>query len=99
MKLAKLAKLTPESAPASEQTWHTYAPVRPSHRPIARRCMSCSWAARQPSSAARYEGIEHFRDEERNVFGRVEATLAPGELDAVGDGLQAGGADRQPPRA
>lgn len=27
MKLARLAKLTPESAPAEEQVWHTYPPV------------------------------------------------------------------------
>lgn len=28
MKLARLGKLTPESAPTSQQTWHTYPPVR-----------------------------------------------------------------------
>lgn len=39
---------------------------------------------------------DHVRYEERSVFGRIEATLTRGELDAVGDALRAAGVDRPP---
>ena len=40
---------------------------------------------------------DHVRYEERTVFGRIEATLAPDELDAIGSHLHA--AERAPPTA
>ena len=42
---------------------------------------------------------DHVRYEERTVFGRIEATLTPHELDAIGDDLQTAGNEHRPPRA
>ena len=42
---------------------------------------------------------DHVRYEERTVFGRIEATLAPDELDAIGGHLHAAGNEHRPPRA
>jgi hypothetical protein len=39
------------------------------------------------------------RHEERTLFGRIEATLDPDELGAVGIALLAAGGAHQPPRA
>jgi hypothetical protein len=42
---------------------------------------------------------DHVRHEERTLFGRIEATLDPDELGAVGIALLAAGGAHQPPRA
>jgi hypothetical protein len=42
---------------------------------------------------------DHVRHEERTLFGRIEDTLEPEELAAVGAALHATGARHQPPRA
>ncbi len=42
---------------------------------------------------------DHVRYEERTVFGRIEATLTPDELDAIGGHLHAAGNEHRPPRA
>jgi hemerythrin-like domain-containing protein len=42
---------------------------------------------------------DHVRYEERTLFGRIEATLQPGELAALGVALRAAGEQHQPPRA
>jgi hemerythrin-like domain-containing protein len=42
---------------------------------------------------------DHVRYEERTVFGRIEATLATHELDAIASHLHAAGNEHRPPRA
>ena len=42
---------------------------------------------------------DHVRYEERTVFGRIEATLSPEELDAIGANLDAAGSEHRPPQA
>ena len=42
---------------------------------------------------------DHVRHEERTLFGRIEETLKPEELAALGTTLHAAGAKQQPPRA
>jgi hemerythrin-like domain-containing protein len=42
---------------------------------------------------------DHVRYEERTLFGRIEATLAPDELDDIGRHLHAAGNKHRPPRA
>jgi hypothetical protein len=42
---------------------------------------------------------DHVRHEERTLFARIEASLSPEELSAVGSALQLAGDTHRPPRA
>lgn len=92
--------LLPAFAPYAGDGDADVARVLDEHREIIRRAQRLTSAAGSAEDLRELGELlgDHVRHEERTLFPRVEAALAPQELTALGAALAAQGGEHRPPR-